>query len=195
MDSNQQDFAEYFLSEKDWTKKLEIMYYLKKKTDIFYDNSVIFKTLLTKLFIDYLRENGELGNLDENTIISARLLCDCKKIQNSTKIDDIKGYAVKGAEFLKMLGFGRRFCRICEGANRYSIKDNRELESDIIELTDQFGAMLLDRPERMGLDVDEALTMLQYRNMKDVNNKYLDSFVEFINKLESIQMKKIDAEV
>ena len=25
-------FAEYILSEKDWIKKMEIMYYLKKKT-------------------------------------------------------------------------------------------------------------------------------------------------------------------
>ena len=48
-------FAEYILNERDWIKKLEIVYYLKKKTGIFYDNTVIFKTLITKQFLDYLR--------------------------------------------------------------------------------------------------------------------------------------------
>ena len=37
-------FADYILSEKNWGRKLEILYYLQKKTGIFYDNSVIFKT-------------------------------------------------------------------------------------------------------------------------------------------------------
>ena len=45
-------FADYILSEKDWIKKMEIVFYLQKRTGIFYDNTVIFKTLLTKLFID-----------------------------------------------------------------------------------------------------------------------------------------------
>ena len=47
----EETFANYILSEKDWGKKLEIMYYLKKKTGIFYDNTVIYKTLITKQFL------------------------------------------------------------------------------------------------------------------------------------------------
>ena len=187
MESNQQNFAQYFLSEKDWTKKLEIMYYLKKKTGIFYDNTVIFKTFLAKLFVDYLLKNTNF-KIDENIVISARLLCDCKKVQNSTNAKDIENYASKGAEFLASLGFSKDFCKICEGVNRYTPQENRQLESDILELTDQLGAMLLDRPERIGLDVQEAITLLQFRNLKGKDNLFLNDFVEFVNQLESIQL-------
>ena len=37
-------FADYILGEKDYAKKLEIAYYLQKRTGIFFDNSVILKT-------------------------------------------------------------------------------------------------------------------------------------------------------
>ena len=79
-------FASYILNELDWTKKLEIVYYLKKKTGIFYDNTVIFKTLLTKQFLNYLFENHPEITLDENIILTARLLCDCLKKENSTDL-------------------------------------------------------------------------------------------------------------
>ena len=39
-------FADYILSEKDFIKKIEIVYYLKKRTGIFFYNSVIFKAEL-----------------------------------------------------------------------------------------------------------------------------------------------------
>ena len=39
-------FADYILSEEDWIKKMEIMYYLSKKDNVFFDKSVIFKTEL-----------------------------------------------------------------------------------------------------------------------------------------------------
>ena len=42
-------FAEYILEEKDFTKKMEIMFYLQKKAKIFFDKSVMFKTELAKL--------------------------------------------------------------------------------------------------------------------------------------------------
>ena len=34
-------FADYILSEKDYIKKMEIVYYLKKRENIFFDNTVI----------------------------------------------------------------------------------------------------------------------------------------------------------
>ena len=67
-------FAEYILSEKDYIKKMEIVYYLKKRNNIFFDNSVIFKTELARMFIDDM--NLEV---DKNTIITACLLFSCKK--------------------------------------------------------------------------------------------------------------------
>jgi hypothetical protein len=181
-------FADYILGETDWGKKLEIMYYMKKRTDIFYDNSVIFKALITKMFLEYLQVNYPQIELDHNKIITARLLCDCCKVENSTSIDEIRGYAMRGAKYLSTLGFDDEFCRICEGVNRYTIKENRPIESDILELSDQFGGMLLDRPERIGFKPDEALVLLQYRNLKDVNNQMLPQFIKFVEDMERVKI-------
>lgn len=168
MNYSQETFAEYILSEKDWIKKMEIMYYLKKKNNIFFDKSVVFKTELLKLFID----NSDL-NLDENILITASLLCNCKKTDTFTTMEDIKSYAKRGANYLSTLGFDKRFCKICEQINRYSESKPRLPEADVLELIDQFGGMLLDRQERIGLSVDEALVLLEFRNLKDKENRYL----------------------
>ncbi len=178
-----ENFAEYILAEKDWIKKMEIVYYLQKRTGIFYDNSVVFKTLLTKLFID--RVNLEI---DKNIVITASLLWSCKKNLLPQDLDKIQSYAKEGATFLAKLGFDERFCRICEGVNRYSGLEPREKESDILELTDQFGGMLLDRPERIAFKPDEALVLLEYRNLKDKDNRYLEEFKEFVNNMEEIKI-------
>ena len=175
---NDDNFASYILSEKEWGKKLEIMYYLQKKTGINYDNAVIFKTLLTKLFLDFLQENYPDIEIDYNLVITARLF----------DLEEKKNYAVRGAKYLATLGFDENFCRICEGVNRYSIQENRPIESDLIELADQFGGMLLDRPERIGFKPDEALVLLQFRNLKDKENKLMNQFVEFVNYTQKIEV-------
>ena len=41
-------FADYILQEQDYIKKLEIAYYLQKRTGIYFDNTVIFKTELAR---------------------------------------------------------------------------------------------------------------------------------------------------
>ncbi|MBR1802888.1 MAG: hypothetical protein IJ777_02825 [Clostridia bacterium] len=174
-------FADYILSEKDWVKKMEIMHYLKMKTGIFFDNSVIFKTMLMKLFL----ENTDLG-LDKNELITACLLCNCKKVNNAQNLDKIKSYAKDGAEYLSELGFSDHFCKICEEVNRYSGSFPREKEGDVLELIDQFGGMLLDRPERIAFQPDEALVLLEYRNLKDKHNRYLPQFKEFVNEMEEV---------
>ena len=33
----EESFADYILNEKDWVRKMEIMYYLEKKIDIFFE--------------------------------------------------------------------------------------------------------------------------------------------------------------
>ncbi len=83
-----QTFADYILSEKDWLKKMEIVYYLQKKAGIFYDSSVVFKTFLAKLFLD----NEELG-VDKNVVITACLLCNCKKSAITQDFSKVKYYA------------------------------------------------------------------------------------------------------
>lgn len=179
-----QTFAEYILSEKDWIRKMEIMYYLNKRGNIFFDNSVVFKTELLKLFLD----NTPNLNFDNNMLITACLLCNCKKIDNFTDMNKVRTYAKEGAEYLQTLGFNKRFCRICEQINRYSGSEPREPEADVLELIDQFGGMLLDRPERIGMKVDEALVLLEYRNLKEKDNRYLQVFKDFVNRMEAIKI-------
>ena len=176
-------FAEYILSEEDFGKKVEIMLYLKKKTNIFFDNSVIFKALIVKLFI----ESMEI-DVDENKLVTAMLLCGCKKINNAQDMEKIKAYAKEGANFLAKLGFSKEFCLICEQHNRYSNSIPRKKEADILELADQFGGMLLDRPERVAFPIEEALILLENRNLKNCNNVYLNEFKEFINIVKEIKL-------
>ncbi len=179
-------FAEYILEEKELGSKMEIVYYLSKKSKIFFDKSTILKTELARLFLNYSKID-----VDKNLVLTASLLCNCKKVTNAQDINKIHTYAKEGANYLREIGFGKRFCKVCEEINRYSQSIPRERESDILELVDQFGGMLLDRPERIGFKPDEALVLLEYRNLKDKYNRYLHTFIEFINFIEKIQMSDV----
>ena len=46
--------------------------------------------------------------------------------------------------------------------------------------------MLLDRPERIGFKPDEALVLLEHRNLKGKENIYLEQFKEFVNKMQEV---------
>ena len=168
--------SDYILSEKELCKKIEILTYLKRKKDIFFDNSVIFKALIVKYFIETMEIDVDL-----NLVVTAMLLCQCKKINNAQDIKKIESYAKDSADFLESLGFDHEFCVLCEQHNRYSNNYPRKKESDILEIADQFGGMLLDRPERIAFPIEEALILLESRNLKGSNNVYLDEFKKFIN--------------
>lgn len=183
-------FADYILDEqKDIDEKITIMCYLEKKLRnnpekrIFFDKSIILKTTLTKLFIDIMNID-----VDENLVITASLMCNCKKGSEPQKIGKLRTYAKEGAEYLATLGFDKRFCKICEEINRYSGSNPREKESDILEIIDQFGGMLLDRPERRGYAPMDALIQLEHANLKNVFNRYLGTFREFIEKMENVNI-------
>lgn len=176
-------FADYILEEPDYIKKMEIVYYLKKKVDIFYDKSVILKTELAKLFMDTMKVK-----VDENLVLTACLLCACKKKDNPQTREEVELYAKESADFLKTLGFSDKFCKICLQQNRYSGSSPREKESDILELVDNFGGMLMHRPERRGFPVDEALVLLKERNLKDKNNVFLDQFVNFVEQMKEVKI-------
>lgn len=176
-------FADYIIEEEELGSKMEITYYLSKKSKIFFDKSIVFKTEIARLFLNYSKIE-----VNKNYILTACLLCNCKKINNAQDINKIHNYAKEGAEYLSEVGFEKRFCKICEEINRYSNSNPRERESDILELVDQFGGMLLDRPERIGFQPDEALVLLEHRNLKDEYNRYLHTFIEFVNFLEKIQI-------
>lgn len=181
-----ENFADYILNEENLASKMEIAYYLSKKKKIFFDKSVVFKTEITRLFLNYSKIE-----VDKNLVLTASLLCNCRKVDNAQGLKKIHSYAKEGANFLSGIGFGKKFCKICEEINRYSNSNPRERESDILELVDQFGGMLLDRPERIGFKPDEALVLLEHRNLKDEYNRYLNTFIEFVEFLEKINMKDL----
>ena len=182
MKQEKETFANYILSEKDFKKKMQIVFYLQKKTGIFYDKTVIFKSEIAKLFMD----NQKL-DVDENLVLTASLLCNCKKKKEFLDLKDIYSYAEDGAKYLSTLGFNKRFCKICSEFNRYSNPNGkREKESDILELADQYGGMLLDRPERRGLDLDDAEILLEYRNLKGKDNIYLPQFKRFLREMKEV---------
>lgn len=179
-------FADYILAEEDIASKMEIAYYLSKKTKMFFDKSIILRTEILRLFLNYSKID-----VDKNMLLTACLLCNCKKNNNAQDIETVHTYAKSGAEYLAILGFEKKFCKICEEINRYSGSTPRERESDILELIDNFGGMLLDRPERIGLKPDEALVLLEHRNLKGQYNRYLESFIDFVNFMEKVNMSEI----
>lgn len=183
-----ESFADYILNEEDLASKMEIAYYLsrKQREKVFFDNSIILKTEIARLFLNYSKID-----VDKNLVLTACLLCNCKRIDNAQDIERVHSYAKDGAEYLQGLGFGKKFCKMCEEINRYSKSNPRERESDILELVDQFGGIILDRPDRMGFKPDEALVLLEHRNLKDQYNRYLNTFIEFVNYMERIQMNDV----
>ena len=48
--------------------------------------------------------------------------------------------------------------------------------------------MLLDRPERVAFPIEEALVLLENRNLKNCNNYYLEQFKEFVNIVKEIKV-------
>ena len=178
-------FAEYILNEKNLVSKIEIVYYLSKKKGIFFDKTVLFKTEIARQFIEYMKLD-----VDKNMVLTACLLCNCKKVNDAQKLGTLKTYALDGALYLRELGFDKRFCKICEEVNRYSDSNPRERESDILELADQFGGMLLSRPERIGLETEEAIVLLEHRNLKEVYNRYLNTFIDFVQEMNDIKLEE-----
>lgn len=177
------DFAEYILNEKDLISKIEIIYFLAPKLKLNFDKSIVFKTEIARMFLKYSNID-----VDNNIVLTASLLCNCKKVDDSQKIGKLRTYAKEGAEYLAQLGFDERFCRICEGVNRYA-KNPREGESDILELADQFGGMLIDRPERIAFNSDEAMVLVEHRNLKSEYNRYLESFRDFVGAMEKVEIQ------
>lgn len=184
------EFQDYIMDhDKDLATKMDIIRRLqkllkeKKGETLFFDKSVIFKTEIARMFIDYMHLD-----VDRDLVLTACLLCNCKKVDNAQLLGRVKTYAKEGADYLLNIGFDPRFCRICEGVNRYSNLKNREPESDILELVDHFGGMMLDRPERAGFSPEEALIQMERDNLKDVNNRYLSQFHDFVYMMQEVEI-------
>ena len=182
-------FADYLLKETDLVNKMDILNRLqrllkeRKGITIFFNNTIIFKAEIARMFIDY-----QNLDVDRNLVLTACLLCNCKKIDGPQSLDSLHSYAKNGAEFLETLGFDKRFCKICEEVNRYSGSEPREPESDILELVDNFGGMLLDRPERAGFSPEKAIIQLEESNLKGKENRYLEQFKEFVAEVQEVEV-------
>lgn len=178
-------FAEYILSEPDFIKKIDIVNYLRKKQNIFFNTSVILKAEIAREFIDTMKLD-----VDRNLILTACLMYDCLKIDSPEEIVRLQKSREEYKEYLKSLGFSDRFCKICAEHSRVGQEPNakRESESDILELADQFGALIMHRSDRLAYTVPEALEILVSKNMKDSDNKYLENFQEFVDIMEDIEV-------
>ncbi len=42
--------------------------------------------------------------------------------------------------------------------------------------------------KRIGFKCDEALVLLEFRNLKDKENRYLEIFKDFVNRMEAIKI-------
>lgn len=184
------NFADYILDKnKNLDEKMEIMCYLEKRLRnnpekrIFFDKTVIFKTYLAQLFIETMHID-----IDENLVLTAMLLCNCKKGSEPQNLGILRTYAKMGADYLATLGFDKRFCKICEQLNRYSGSFPRTKEGDLLEIIDNFGGMMLDRSDRRGYAPLDALIQLEHANLKDKDNQFKEIFREFVEKMEDINI-------
>ena len=76
--------ANYILNEKDLISKIEIIYFLSKRLEINFDKSIIFKTEIARMFLKYTK-----AKLDNNLVLTASLLCNCKKVDLAQNLDQL----------------------------------------------------------------------------------------------------------
>ena len=185
----EENFAAYILNEKSLIQKMQILYYFKKKHELFFDNTVIFKTEIARMFLEHCR----IEEVDHNRLLTECLLYGCKKTAIAFGMDQIKTYAKEGANYLQTLGFDEEFCRECMQVNRYTEKEAGEPTNagDILEVVDNFG-MLLDRDDRRAFTPIEALFILENENLHGKKNKYLETFKEFVMEFENVESLGLD---
>ncbi|MCI8965952.1 MAG: hypothetical protein HFJ43_06410 [Clostridia bacterium] len=178
-------FAEYILGESNFIRKVEIVHFLKKKQNIFFNNTVIMKAEIAREFIDIMKLD-----VDKNMVITACLMYSCLRIDTADEAERAKKSIEEDRKFLKELGFSDKFAKICTEYNRTYSKtnDNREKESDILEIIDQFGGMLFNRQDRLAYSVEEAMHILKKKNLKNSGNQYLNLFEEFVDVMEDIKV-------
>ena len=78
-------FADYILKETNFISKIDIFNRLqrllkeRRGITIFFNNTVIFKAEIARMFIDY----AHIDEVDRNLVLTACLLCNCKKISTN----------------------------------------------------------------------------------------------------------------
>ena len=179
-----QQLNSYFLDEKDFAKKVEKVYFFAKKKNLFFDKSTIMKAELMRMFINMLNIN-----VDENEMITASLIYSLNKIDGPKEISRIREEIYKDRDFIKQLGFSDRFSKYCTSYSRIIQDENREKESDILELIDQFGGLLSHRENRLAYKVEDAIDILANKNLSNKENKFLEDFIFFVDVMENIKLR------
>ena len=179
-----QKLAKYIYSQNNLIRKIEMVYYLKKMKNLFFDNSVILKVELARMFIDSM-----CLDVDENTVLTAVLVYSLKKVNSPQEKSRILTEKARDKEFLRKLGFSEEFCKIAMEYNRINEDENyvRSKEGDVLEIVENFGGMLLHREDRLGFAPKEALEILANSTFKDRNNRYFEDLEFFVNVFESVQ--------
>lgn len=180
-------FAKMILNEKNFLKKIDLVAYLASRDRNFFDTSVIYKAEIAKLFVNKMKLEG----IDENEVITAALMYTCKKIDSAQEIDRIKNEKNKDFDYLKSLGFTNRFCKICVEHTRYNQPTEnyeREPEGDILELVENYVGLTMHREDRMAFPIDEALDLIEHKNLQGKNNRYLNEFKEFVKIMGEIRV-------
>jgi len=180
-------FSEYVLGEPNFIRKVEIVHFMQKKQPtIFFNNSVILKAEIAREFVDIMRLD-----VDKNSLVTACLVYSFLKVDSPEEPNRAKEEAETDREFFKTLGFSDDFCQLCSEYNRaLEFKTERKKESDILEIVDQFGAMLVNRQDRLAYNVEEALFMLE-QNLRKTKNKYLNLFRQFVLVMEDLKVGPI----
>ena len=173
----------YFLNEKDFTKKIEKVFYFAKNQRLFFDKSTVMKTELTRMFVDMMNLD-----VDENEIITASLIYSLKRLNGPIEIQRMQEEILKDREFIKQLGFSERFSKYATQYSRIIEDETREKEGDILELIEQFGGMVLHRENRLAYSVEEALDLLKNKNLLGKENAFLEDFLFFADILENIKL-------
>lgn len=171
----------YILAEKDLFKKIELVYYLKNKLNLFFDNSVLLKLELANMFVDSL-----CLQVDKNKVLTSCLIYSLNKIDGIYEKSRIKTKKKEDFKFLQSLGIPEDVCKICMEYNRINQtqKYTREKEGDVLELVENFGGMLLHREDRPAYSVRDAIDLLENKYLVEKQNQFLEDFKFFIDVME-----------
>ena len=179
-----QKIARFIYGQKSFMRKVEMVYYLKKLNNLFFDNSVIFKAELARMFIDSM-----FLDVDKNLVVTSVLVYSLKKVNSPQERSRILTEKQRDKEFLQKLGFTEDFCRVAMEYNRVNEPEGYERtpEGDVLEIVENFGGMLLHREDRLGFAPKEALEILENTTFKNSDNRFFEDFKFFLDVFESVQ--------
>ena len=78
-------FADMMLNERKLTEKMKILLYFKKKHNCFFDNTVIFKTEICRMFLEHSKPDVD-NNFSANSVFIVCVQKECYfHLQKKTK--------------------------------------------------------------------------------------------------------------